>query len=43
MIKKIEGEEKKVGTGLKHLMKADKKRDKVCKMGEKEMKKHKKK
>jgi hypothetical protein len=40
-IKKIEKKEKGVAKDLKGLAKADKKRDKVCAMGEKAMKKKK--
>lgn len=40
-IRKIEKENRKEGKDLKHLEKMDKKRDKVCAMGEKEMRKHK--
>ena len=40
-IKKIEGKAKGVEKSLKHLEKADKKRDKVCAMGKKAMKKKK--
>lgn len=36
-IRKIEKDTKKVGKELKHLEKADKKRDKVCEMGKKAM------
>ncbi len=41
-IKKIQTENKKEGKELKSLLKADKKRDKVCEMGEKMMHKKKK-
>lgn len=40
-IRKIEKQEKKVAHSLKSLEKADKKRDKVCEMGKKAMKKKK--
>jgi len=41
-IRKIEKENKKEGKSLKSLEKMDKKRDKVCKLGKKEMMKKKK-
>lgn len=41
-IKKIEKTTKRAAGELKHLEKADKKRDKVCEMGKKMMKKKKK-
>lgn len=40
-IKKIEGKAKGVEKSLKHLEKSDKKRDKVCALGKKVMKKKK--